>query len=74
MALSLRFDRQTYTFAKPERSSTSPICTDLKSLLDEVIGERHGYCDNQGYGTSSFNDLDVYTRLRAQEGCVIRSR
>ena len=69
MALALRFDRQTYTFAKSEQS-ISPICTDLKSLLDEVIGEGHGYCNNQGHDNASFNDLDIYTRLCAKEGCT----
>ena len=67
MALALRFDRQTYTFAKPEQS-TSLVCTDLKSLLDEVIGEGHGYCDKQDY-RKSFNDLSFYTSL-VREGCT----
>jgi len=63
MALALRFDRQTYTFEKPAQS-TSLVCTDLKSLLDELIGEGHGYCSNnyQGY-IASFNDLGFYMNL-----------
>ena len=69
MALALRFDRQTYTFAKPEQS-TSPICTNLKSLLDEVIGDDHGYAVRRVYGNSSFNDLDFYMSLCAREGCT----
>jgi len=68
MALALRFDRQTYTFAKPEQS-TSPICTDLKSLLDEV-SEGHGYCVNQSYGNSSFSHLGFYVELCAKEDCT----
>ena len=35
----------------------------MKSLLNEVIGEGHGYCANQGYSRhsiSSFNDLGFY--------------
>ena len=62
MALALRFDRQTYTFAKPDRST-------LKTLLSEVIGEGHGYCDNEDYHPS-FNDLGFYMNLCAKEGCT----
>ena len=71
MALALRFDRQTFTFAKPEQPTTytSPLSCVLRSLLDKVIGEGHGYCNYQDYRTS-FNDMDVYTRLCAQKGCV----
>ena len=67
MALALRFDRQTYTFAKPKRAIT---CTDLKSLLDEVIGDGHGYAVRSVYGNSSFNDLGFYMKLFAQGGCT----
>jgi len=67
MALALRFDRQTYTFAKPEQS-TSPTCN-LKALLNEVIGEGNGYCNDQNYHPS-FNDLGFYMNLCAREGCT----
>ena len=70
MAIALRFDRQTYAFAKP-KYATSLVCTDLYYLLDEVIGEGHGYCSNnyQGY-IESFNDLSFYMDLCAKEECT----
>ena len=87
MALALRFDRQTYTFAKPEQptyTSPNPVCDDFKCLLDEVIGEGHGYCANQRYrsqqslpaneryshSNSSFNDLSFYMDLCVKEQCT----
>jgi len=71
MALALRFDRQTYTFEKPPQSNC-PVCTKLKSLLDEVIGEGHGYIRQYSYGNSSFifNDLGFYMSLCAKEQCT----
>ena len=64
MALALRFDRQTYTFEKPECATSYP---NLKCFLNKVIGENHGYCKNQGYSTLSFNDLGFYMNRCAEE-------
>jgi len=69
MALALRFDRQTYTFEKPKQS-TSPVCTKLKSLLDDAVGEGHGYIRQYSYGDLSFNDLGFYMSLCAKEQCT----
>ena len=75
MALTLHnFDQQSYTFEKPEQADL-PICTDLNSLLNEVIGDGHGYNNdnNQGFQLlqgEEFNDLDFYTSLCDDDGCT----
>jgi len=57
---------------QPTYTSPNLVCTDLNTLLDEVIGEGHGYCANQGHShcNSSFNDLGFYMNRCVKEQCT----
>mmetsp|Transcript_11562 Transcript_11562/g.21358 ORF Transcript_11562/g.21358 Transcript_11562/m.21358 type:complete len:261 (+) Transcript_11562:141-923(+) len=59
----LRFDRKSERFAEPALPSAS-IATNVRHLLNEVIGGNHGRNTRHG-----FNDLGFYMNLCAQDGC-----
>lgn len=60
----IHFDNERHLFSPPKCVNSS-IATNIKDLLNEAIGENHGYSTGD-----QFNDLDFYMYLSNKKGCT----